>query len=82
MTYTLIPSLELKSTKSSVHSLTPSEKVDLALKQLCISNLNLSEPLWIAWHMPSSWLAEQIQGSMKMESLLSFYHDNYVDTLP
>ncbi len=82
MTGSSIPSLPAKNTVSSVPSLTPSEKVDLVLKNLVKpSNPNPSEPPWIAWHRPTSWLNEQIRDSTPINDLHSFYNANLGDIM-
>ncbi len=82
MTGSLIPSPLAKNTASLVPSLTPSEKVDLVLKNLVRpSNQNLSEPPWIAWHRPTSWLNKQIRDSTPINDLHSFYNANLGDTV-
>jgi hypothetical protein len=68
--------------KPSALSLTQSEKVDLVLNLPNFSKLSQSEPPWTAWHRPTSWLINQTQDWMQMESLHSFYKDNSGDINP
>jgi len=78
-TPTWSPSIEDSDTKFLAPSLTQSERVDSVLNLPSFSRLGQSEPPWIAWHRPTSWLTEQTQGWTQMESLLSFYNDNSGD---
>jgi hypothetical protein len=68
------------NTKSLVHSLSSSEKVDLVLNHPSFSNLNPSVPPWTAWYRPTNWLTNQTQGWTVMESLFSFYNVYCGDT--
>jgi hypothetical protein len=75
-TLSLNSSLHLRNTKFLQHSLTQSKKVDLAQELLNQSNQKQSEPPWIMWHMPLSWLANQTQNRTMMGDLHSFYNLN------
>jgi hypothetical protein len=71
-----------KKLKYSAPLLSPSEKVDLVLKNFSNpSNQSQLEPPWTAWLRPSSWLTEQIQGWTENINLPSFYRGNFEDTL-
>ncbi len=68
-------STEPKKLKFSVPSLTPSEKADFVLKNtINPSSQTQSEPPWIAWLRPSSWLTEQTPGWTRTTNLHSFYN--------
>jgi hypothetical protein len=51
----------------------PLEKEDFVRENMIKSKLDQSEPPWIAWHRPTSWLTGQTQGSTLTKDLLSFY---------
>jgi hypothetical protein len=69
-----------KRQRFSVPSLTPAEKVDLALESLALpSNQSQLDPPWKVFHRPLSWLTDQTQGLSGMESLPSFYNGNSGD---
>jgi hypothetical protein len=73
-------SIEDKGTRSSVHSDNTLGKVDLILKSPSFSRLTQSEPPWIAWHRPSSWLSNLTQDSMPTVNLPLFYSTSFMDT--
>jgi len=67
---------EPNDTESSPLLPTQSERVDTALKITQNSNQSQSEPPWIAWHIPLSWLTSQTQDWTEKISLPSFYSAN------
>ncbi len=75
-THSLNPSPELNVTGFSLHSLTPTEKVDLALNIIKLSSLIQSMPPWIAWHRPLSWLTSPTQDWTESLNLPLFYNTN------
>jgi len=76
---TWIPSIADNVTRSSALLLKPSERVDFLLSHPSLSRLNQSEPPWISWHRPSSWLTDQIHDWIPTENLRSFYNANFED---
>jgi hypothetical protein len=82
MTGTSTPSILDRNIASLAPSLTPSEKVDLAIQTIIQpSNQKQSEPPWTAWHRPTSWLTEQIQDLTPIHDLHLFYNTNFEDTM-
>jgi hypothetical protein len=79
MTSSWNPLTGAKYLRSSVHLLSPPEKVDLVLSLPDFSKLSQSEPPWIVWHKHTSWLSDQTQDWMLMASLPSIYSDNFGD---
>ena len=82
MTTSWRASLGANDTRSSVRLLSPSEKVDFLLKSLDLSRQSRSEPPWILWHRPSSWLQDPTPDLIATESLHSFYSASLEDTSP
>jgi hypothetical protein len=81
-THILTTSPRTKRSKFSEPSPNPSEKVDYVLENLINpSNPTWSEPPWIAWLRPSSWLVNQTQDWTTKKDLLSFFNDSSEDTL-
>jgi hypothetical protein len=74
--YSLNPLQEPNIITSSQHLLTQSEKVDIAIKITQDSNQNQSEPPWIAWHRPLSWLTSPTQDWTERINLQLFYSAN------
>jgi hypothetical protein len=69
-------SLLLRDIKFSQPLLMQSEKEDLIRDLLTQSKQNQSEPPWIMWHRPLSWLTPQTHAWMMMGDLPSFYNVN------
>jgi len=77
MTPILITSHSSSAQRSSVLSLTPSEKVDWVLETVVrSSSQGQSEPPWTAYHRSLGWLTDQTQDLTEMENLHFFYKDN------
>jgi hypothetical protein len=64
-------STEGNALKFSALSLSQSEKVDLVLSLPNFSRPTRSEPPWMAWHRPTSWLIEPTQDWMQMDSTMT-----------
>jgi hypothetical protein len=77
MTVSLMNFHLARNNASTVHSLTPSEKVDLVLQEIVKpTNPSQSEPPWIVWHRPTNWQKRQILYLMPINNLHSFYNVN------
>jgi hypothetical protein len=80
---TLMASPSSKRQKYSEPLLTPSEKVDLVMESLVLQSSQIqSNPPWMAFHRPLSWLTNQTQGWTEMGNLHCFYNDNSKDIRP
>jgi len=78
----LTPLLSDKNISFSGHLLMPSEKVDFVMQTIIQpSNQKQSEPPWIAWHKPTSWLTDQTLDLTWINVLHSFYNANFEDTM-
>jgi hypothetical protein len=71
---------EHNDTESWQPLLTQSKKVDLVLNLLNKSKRTQSEPPWIMWHRPLSWLTSLTQDWTMKENLHTFYSSNYDTT--
>jgi hypothetical protein len=71
-----MPSQEDRNTKYSAPSLQLLDKVYVFLQGLLKSEVTQSEPPWIAFHRPLSWLTSQTQDLTSMATLHSFYNIN------
>jgi len=85
--YTLTPTLTVppsfRDQRSSAPSLTPSEKVDLVMEKMVKPlSQTQSDPPWIAYHRPLSWLTDLTQGWTEMGNLHYLNIDNLEDTTP
>jgi len=78
-THSSTASIEANDTRYSAPLGITSGRVDSILKSPSFSRLTQSEPPWIAWHRPSSWLCDLTHDSMPMASLPLFYNDSSVD---
>jgi hypothetical protein len=72
-----IPSQEDRNTKYSAPLLQLSDKVDILIQGLLKSQVTQSDPPWIAFHRPLSWLRSQTQDLTLTAKLHSFYNVNY-----